>query len=107
MSPVCVRLSGSVAALARPKSVTQTVPRVSRSRLEGLMSRCSTPRRGAQGTAPAPPTPPPAQPRQQAVLPQLLRQPAVGGRRRRGGGRGGHRAELLEHHQGGEQLADV
>src|SRR5262245_49892144 len=43
MSPVCVRLSLSLWALARPKSVTQTLPVSSRSRLDGLMSRCSTP----------------------------------------------------------------
>src|SRR5262245_7413808 len=42
MSPVCVRFGWSL-DLARPKSVTQTVPRVSRSRFEGLMSRCRTP----------------------------------------------------------------
>src|SRR5215831_11971754 len=43
MSPVCVRLSPSVSALASQKSVTQTLPVSSRSRLDGLMSRCSTP----------------------------------------------------------------
>src|SRR5262245_41032992 len=43
MSPVCVRLSLSLAALARPKSVTQTLPVSSSSRFDGLMSRCRTP----------------------------------------------------------------
>ena len=38
MSPVCVRSSASD-ALARPKSVTQTFPLVSRRRLLGLISR--------------------------------------------------------------------
>src|SRR5262249_22073968 len=42
MSPVCVRLGWS-SALARPKSVTHTVPCVSSSRFDGLMSRCWTP----------------------------------------------------------------
>ena len=42
MPPVCVRLGWSL-ALARPKSVTQTVPRMSRSKFEGLMSRWRIP----------------------------------------------------------------
>ena len=42
MSPVCVRFCWS-SALARPKSVTQTVPRVSSSRFDGLMSRWRMP----------------------------------------------------------------
>ena len=42
MSPVWVRSSAS-ASLARPKSVTQSVPRTSSRRLDGLTSRWSTP----------------------------------------------------------------
>src|SRR6516165_3001929 len=42
MSPVCVRWS-SLSARARPKSVTQTVPEVSNSKLDGLISRCWMP----------------------------------------------------------------
>ncbi len=42
MSPVWVRSSLS-AALARPKSVTQTLPRPSSSRFDGFTSRCRTP----------------------------------------------------------------
>src|SRR5215467_2131095 len=42
MSPVWVRLGWS-SALASPKSVTQTVPCLSRSKFDGLMSRCCTP----------------------------------------------------------------
>src|SRR5262249_2114800 len=44
MSPVCVRLSPpGPATFAKPKSVTHTVPRRSRSKFEGLMSRCRMP----------------------------------------------------------------
>ena len=39
---MCVRFGWS-STLARPKSVTQTVPRVSSSRFDGLTSRCRTP----------------------------------------------------------------
>src|SRR6516165_921588 len=42
MSPVCVRFCWS-SALASPKSVTHTVPRVSSSKFDGLMSRCLMP----------------------------------------------------------------
>src|SRR2546427_7546439 len=56
MSPVWVRFCWS-AALPRPKSVTQTVLRRSRSRLDGLMSRCSTPCWWAYSRAPATCTP--------------------------------------------------
>src|SRR5690242_7407423 len=42
MSPVRVSSSAS-SALANPKSVTQTVPCQSKSKLEGLMSRCKMP----------------------------------------------------------------
>src|SRR5215470_7764072 len=57
MSPVCVRLSPSLAALARPKSVTQTLPVSSSSRFDGLMSRCSTPWLAAWAKASATCTP--------------------------------------------------
>src|SRR5262245_3034853 len=44
MSPVWVRLSpAGPATFARPKSVTQTVPRRSRSKFDGLTSRCRMP----------------------------------------------------------------
>src|SRR5262249_24907576 len=56
MSPVCVRF-GSSSALASPKSVTHTVPHVSSSRLEGLMSRCRMPCLWAYSSAPATCTP--------------------------------------------------
>src|SRR6516164_5136459 len=57
MSPVCVRSSLSLWALARPKSVTQTLPVSSSSRLDGLMSRCSTPWLAAWARASATCTP--------------------------------------------------
>src|SRR5689334_10948478 len=50
MSPVWVRPSPSP-AVARPKSATQTVPWVSSSKLDGLMSRCSTPGPAAYSSA--------------------------------------------------------
>src|SRR5262249_51454040 len=56
MSPVCVRFCWS-SALARPKSVTHTVPCVSSSKFDGLMSRCSTPCLWAYSSASATCTP--------------------------------------------------
>src|SRR5438445_12905664 len=57
MSPVWVRLSPSVSALARPKSVTQTLPVSSSSRLDGLMSRWRMPWLAAWARASATCTP--------------------------------------------------
>ena len=48
----CDRSSPS-SNFARPKSVTQTLPTASRSRFDGLMSRCSTPRLWAYARASA------------------------------------------------------
>ncbi len=52
-SPVCVRSSLSLAALASPKSVTQTWPVSSSKRFDGLMSRCRTPWLAAWASASA------------------------------------------------------
>ena len=52
MSPVSVR-SSDLGILASPKSVTRTLPSVSRSRFDGLMSRWRTPWRLAYSRASA------------------------------------------------------